>query len=212
MSGVAVLMPSLERADNLARVLDNLDDTRGDIPYAVYCMLDAGDDKSRDVCERRGVLYHTDDRGWFARRTDELFGLTSEPWVFTGTDDIVFPDAWCDRMFEAKQPGWKVIAPNDGHNPNGTNFLVNREYVETYGGHWNTPGHIFHPAYMHNFTDNELIEVAVVRGVFGRTMDVLVESTHPVWGNAEDDDTYRRARLRYDYDAELFGRRCHLWR
>jgi hypothetical protein len=204
-------MPTLDRPDNLRRVLGNLACVKGKVDFATYAMVDEDDIDSQKVCADYNVRYFLDHRGWFAPRTNQLFALTDEPWVFLGTDDIRFPNCWLDTMFRLKQPSWKVIAPDDGHNPAGTNFLVERAYVLEQGGHWGTPGLVFHDGYKHNFSDSELIEVADKRGVFGRVMEVCVEQRHPLWGNADDDATYQRARAKYATDEALFERRQHLW-
>lgn len=207
----AVLMPTLERPANLKRVLQDLKVTRGQTPYEIYCMVAETDIDSQRVCADFDVRYWIDERGWFAERTQALFELTDEPWVFTGTDDIRFSSGWLDRLFKSAPPSAKVIAPYDGHNPHPTNFLVNRAYVMEHGGHWGCPGKVFHPAYTHMFVDNEMVGVAVARDVFFYATDVLVEATHPHWGNAPQDDTYTRSQRRYEKDEKVYNRRKHLW-
>lgn len=205
---VGLFIPSLNRPHNLAKVLPRAKRTGA----AVYCVVDEDDIESQRVCADLEVRYWTDRAGWFCQRIQFLFDNTDEEWFFTGSDDVVYPADMFDGMFQAADPSWKVISPNDGHNANGTNYLIERSYVQEHGGHYGTPGLVYHQGYRHNWSDDELAEVAASRGVFGRTMGVLVESQHPVWGNAPDDATYQRARAKWADDEALFRRRCHLWR
>lgn len=206
----AILIPSLWRAAGVERVINNIRETTPE-EHAIYFVLDQNDPASQEVCNRYGVQFWTDDAGYFVPRLQYLFENTSEPWFFTGSDDIVFTRQWLSGCFAHVREGIKVVCPNDGHNPKGTNFLVERAYVDTFGGNWDPPGYVYNPGYKHNFSDDELVNVGIYRGVYTRAWDVLVESTHPTWGNAPMDDTYMRMYTADAADRELYYERWKLW-
>lgn len=206
----AILIPSLWRAKALQRVITNIRATTPE-PHAIYALVDEGDPASQEVCRNNGVAFWTDQAGYFVPRIQFLFEHTSEPWIFTGSDDIVHSPGWLSGCFSAMQPHHKICCPNDGHNPKGTNYLVEREYIMKQGGNFETPGKVYHPDYLHNFSDDELVNTGIYRGVYTRAWDVVVESTHPTWGNAPMDDTYMRMYTANDRDRELYYSRYHLW-
>lgn len=209
----SILIPSLNRPKNLERVLLNIRETTPE-PHRVYVMISENDIDSQRVCRQQRTVFWTDsdpDLQYFVPRIQALFEKTSEPWIFTGSDDIVFPNNWLTGCYSAVDVGMKVICPNDGHNPKGTNFLVNRDYIMTEGGNWDPPGYVYNPSYRHNRSDDEMVNVAIYRKIYARAMNVLVESTHPSWGNAPNDSTYDRVALVSWDDETLFQSRAYLW-
>lgn len=209
----AIYIPSLNRPRGLERVLLNIKISTPE-PHMIYVMVSEDDLESQNICRKNRVYYWTDvdpETQYFVPRIQRLFEKTSEPWFFTGSDDIIFSLNWLTRCFSAAEDNIKVICPNDGHNPKGTNFLVNRGYVMERGGNWDTPGYVYHPSYRHNYSDDELVNVALCRGVYARALNVLVESTHPCWGNAPSDSTYGRAYEVWGSDENLYKSRTHLW-
>lgn len=206
----AILIPSLWRPESLKRTIDNIRETTPE-QHAIYAMVDESDPASLEVCQTMGVSCWTDDAGYFVPRIQFLFEHTAEPFFFTGSDDIVYTPGWLTGCFAAMESHHKVCCPNDGHNPKGTNFLVERQYVLEQGGNFDTPGYVYHPDYLHNFSDDEMVNTGCFRGVYVRAMDVLVESTHPAWGNSQVDNTYMRMYEADAQDRELYYSRWHLW-
>lgn len=206
----AILLPSLWRPAGLDRVLHNIRDTTPE-EHAIYVAVDKADEPSIEVCQTHEVEWFTDDAGWFCERIQFLFEQSTEPWFFTGSDDIVHTPGWLSGCFKAVTDAVKVVCPSDGHNPKGTNFLVNREYVLERGGNFDTPGNVYHPDYQHNYSDDELVNTAIHRSVYSRAYDVLVESTHPAWGNAPVDATYQRVGPSWEPDRNLYMNRMQLW-
>lgn len=206
----AILIPSLWRPEGLSRVLHNLEKTTPET-HQVYACVDRNDGESMQVCLDFGVNFITDDGDYFVPRLQKLYEWSTEPWFFTGSDDIIFSNGWLTGCFAAAQDHHRVICPNDGHNPNGTNFLVSREYITEHSGTIDGTNEVYHPGYFHNFSDDELVGTARKRGVYTRAMGVLVESTHPGFGNAPDDDTYRKPRAMWGHDEALYHSRRHLW-
>lgn len=209
----AIFIPSLNRPRGLERVLLNIKDTTPE-PHIVYVMVSSTDIESQKICRGYGTAFWIDadpEKQYFVPRIQALFEKTNEPWFFTGSDDIIYSPGWLTGCFAAAEDKIKVICPNDGHNPKGTNFLINREYIMQEGGNWNTPGYVYHPSYRHNYSDDELVNVSLYRGIYTRALNVLVESTHPCWGNAPSDATYGRAYEVWGSDEALFWSRAPLW-
>jgi hypothetical protein len=178
----------------------------------VMVMVSDDDIESITVAKKAGACVYTDTGDTFPNRIAALMRYVMEPWIFTGSDDIRFTPGWLTGMFaEVHCEHDSVICPNDGHNANGTNYLIRRHYLDVHGGSVGEPGSVFHVGYRHNFADNELALTAAARGVYRRAWTVLVESMHPVWGNASDDTTYQVARAHWDHDSALFAARQPLW-
>jgi len=113
-----------------------------------------------------------------------------------------------------------VIATNDlsPHTANGdacTQPVVKRDYIKLHGGAWGEPGVTMHEGYIHNFSETELFDVAMYRGVAAFAPECVIEHVHPDWGKAEIDDTYRAGSRRpggWEHDRDLYTERSALWR
>lgn len=206
----AILIPSLWRPQSLERVIGNIRDTTPET-HGIYCVVDENDPASQEVCDRLGVAYWTDQAGYFVPRIQFLFEHTTEPWFFTGSDDIVHNPGWLTEAFAVADEQIKVVCGDDLGNAKGTNFLVERAYVMERGGNFDTPGYVYFPEYLHNYSDDEMVSTGIYRGVYRRAPKSVVQSMHPTYGNAPLDDTYFRMYNSNDRDRDIYDSRKHLW-
>jgi len=179
----------------------------------------AGDDDVLDAVNATGDQVEVVEpraRGDYAAKINHGYRHTSEPWLFTGACDITFHPGWWEACLRVADSGAQVIGTNDlgnRHTATGvlsTHTLVARDYADQWGT-ITDPGQILHEGYWHEFTDNELIDTARSRGLYGHAADAIVEHHHPLWGKARPDGMYDRALLRMGQGHALWKRRKQLW-
>ena len=59
-----------------------------------------------------------------------LFHATTEPYVFTGADDVIFYQGWLTAALGAMKAVDGVVVVNDLFNPDGTLALISRRYID----------------------------------------------------------------------------------
>ncbi len=181
--------------------------TSHDVQVFFYCV--ENDTESMDiVCELGARLYVDEPMDTrFSHRIQKLYRTTHAPWFLTGADDVIFRAGWQEEA-EKHMETHSVISFQDLNNPAlpGTNFLIERAYIEQQSGVWDEPNRVFHDGYFHNFVDNELVAVARSRGQFIQC-DGVIEHFHPTANRAAWDDVYEMAQGHFVSDAEEFNRR-----
>ena len=85
--------------------------------------------------------------------------------------------------------------------------MVRRAYIDEQGASWDGPGVVCHEGYAHWFVDDELVTAAKQRDTWTAAPHAKVEHLHPLWGLAEDDETYRLGREHIAEDKTLFEKR-----
>lgn len=130
--------------------------------------------------------------------------------IYTGSDDIRFHEGWLPKMLEKINEGYHVVVPQDLLNPNGTQALITREYIETQSCCVDVPNVVFFPGYRHCYAETEQFEVAKKRGVFARS-DAVVEHIHWANGKSKKDEDYDAGDRNSEGSHELFLSRRNLW-
>jgi hypothetical protein len=135
--------------------------------------------------------------GDYSRKINAGAQAGEAPWVFQGADDLAFRPGWDAAAIAAgEQTGAQVVGTLDLGNgsvtagKHSTHSLIRRSYIDDPGAAWGEPGNVLHEGYAHQFTDNELVEVAISRGTFTMAYTAIVEHLHPFWGKARRDPTY----------------------
>jgi len=216
---IDVLVPILGRSP--LEMLRTLGETTT-VPHAVFFICSPGDEMV-EVCRSTGhvtwVVEWEPGRADFARKINWAYEHTESPWIFQGADDIRFYPNWdVAAISVAYEKGAQVIGTNDLHNPGvkvratSTHTLIAREYIERCGGTCDGTGAIFSEAYDHQFVDNELIELAKLRGTWAFAEHSIVEHLHPVWNLAEWDETYLKAFRETEEDTRLFNQRRRMFK
>lgn len=216
MSVVAILVPVLNRPHRVKPLLDSIwaATPPGIVTRALF-ITDPGDDAERDaIGNARAAMIATG--GNYAEKIRAGVLATTEPYVFTGADDLEFQPGWFEAAAAAMTAGIEVVGVNDliprrpGREGHATHFLMSRSYAlaPTIDGQ---PGPFFQ-GFAHNFVDDECIATAKRRGVYAYAADSRVAHKHPMASTAPDDDTYRKGRASFRADRRLFLDRRHLWK
>jgi hypothetical protein len=211
---VAVLVPVLGRPDNAAPFMASLRASTG--LATVYAICDGDDTDTADAWRAAGakVLVDPGNPRTYARKVNLGYRETEEPWLFVTGDDVRFHPGWYDRaQYVAALAQAAVVGTNDLGNPrvmsgeHATHMLISRAYVDEFGASWDGPGVVAHEGYGHWYVDDELVTVAKDRGQWAAALDSIVEHLHPLWGKADDDDTYRLGQSHAAADRERFAAR-----
>jgi hypothetical protein len=214
----AVVVPVLGRPQNAAPFMESLRASTSPLATTVYAICDMDDETTYKAWAEAGAFPMTfadegDPPGTFAEKVNLAYKYTDEPWLFLVGDDVKFEPGWLDHAQHAARDGAHVVGTNDLHNPlvvageHATHLLVRRAYVDERGASWDGPKVVCHEGYRHWFVDNEIVETAKRRGVWAFAKHSKVEHLHPLWGLAEDDDTYALGRAHVEQDKALFEAR-----
>lgn len=205
---LAVLIPSMDRAWALARVVENLHEATPEEHTAYFFVNDSS---SAQELARLGERCWMDDGESWGRRINFGFFQTTEPYLFLGSDDLKFHPGWASAAMESMEQVDGVVSVNDMFNPRGTSALVSRHYIESLSGCADEQGVVVHSGYHHNFADVELFETAKKRGRFAYCETSVVEHLHWLAGKSKRDATYQRSDTTTELDRQLFHQRKHLW-
>jgi hypothetical protein len=221
LGGLVILVPILSRAHRVAPLVANIEATTPDARI-LFCCTPGDDEVIREVERWVGtyllVPRSPDGRHDYPRKINAGYRATTEPWIFTGADDIVFDPGWLDaaRVISA-QDDYGVIGTNDGGNPrvlagvHSTHSLVARWYADG-GCSPDRSFQIYHEGYWHEGCDDELVAVARARGAYAHAHEALVTHLHPDWGTMPTDGLYERDRgARMRAGRRLFAARRKLW-
>ncbi len=215
---IVVIVPVLGRPANAAPLAESIA-ANTTVPYRLVWVVSGYDEPQARACAEAGGTVRVSEfypqKGDFARKINEAYLDTDEPWIFQGADDIVFHPGWDTAAIEtAERTGARVVGTNDGHNPtvkaglHSTHTFIHRSYVDDPGASLDGPGTVFSEAYGHQYCDTELVELAKARGEWAFSAGSLVEHRHPFWvGRDRMDDTYRKGLATSRQDSLLYRRR-----
>lgn len=217
MTDLVILVPMLGRAHRVAPLLESI---RATCEARVLFCLTPGDGEVLAAVEAAGghcIMVRKEHRGDFQRKTNEGITATTEPYVFTGADDLQFHPGWYAAARAAMTPTTGVVGTNDlcssrvMAGDHATHMLVARWYIERHGT-IDEPGKFFHEGYPHEWCDDEAVGTAKKRGAWAFAADSIVEHLHPMNGKAPMDSMYAAQRARMRQGAALYNRRRRLWR
>lgn len=221
---IVVVVPVLGRPHAAAPLAANLADA-SDFPYRLVFVCSPGDAAQQRACADTYAdvltLAEPVGPGDFARKVNEAYRLTDEPWIFQAADDVRFEPGWDSAlMSHARVTGALVIGTQDSGNPvvkrgeHSTHTLVARSYADDPGASMDGPSTVFSEAYGHQYVDTELVELAKVRGVWSFCDGARVTHLHPFWDDRPRrllDETYMRGMSTSTQDARLFRQRARMW-
>lgn len=206
---VAILIPTLNRTHLIKPLIENI---RAVTPQPHKIYFTTQNPESRKIIrDMKAVLIEDEVSTDYVTRMNVMYHATDEPYVFTGSDDVVFHEGWLEPLLQAQQEGYFVAVPNDLLNPNGTQALISRKYIEEQSGCVDVPNVLFYPGYKHDFAETEQFETAKHRGVFKKCEDSVVEHMHWANGKAPHDDDYKLKESLSHTAMELYQSRVHLW-
>ena len=219
MEDVAVLVPVLNRPENVAPLVESFNATN-DGHATLYFIADADDIAEREAVEAAGGKIIDATRGsTYAQKVNAGVEHTAEGWLFVTGDDVRFHDGWIQQA-RLLSDRFDVIGTNDTagevKNPDvaagrhADHFFVRRAYVDEYGACLDGPGVLAPEVYRHWWVDKEIVGLAKARNVFSPCLTSIVEHLHPGYDGGERDATHMLAIESADADAKTFRSRLPL--
>jgi hypothetical protein len=218
---LAIIIPLWRRVSHVTRVYESALASTPDA--CVVFVASAGDDAVTDALSVSDLPFITIEGdgggiGDYASKINAGYRATSQPWLFTGADDLRFHPGWYEaaRTLASQNTGTGVVGTADLGNArtmdgtHSTHSLVARWYADS-GGSVDADHQIYHEGYAHWFCDDELIQTAVARGAYAHALDAVVEHLHASVGKSPDDGTYHRGRATAPLAQRRFQKRRQLW-
>jgi len=208
---VTVIVPVLNRPQNAEPFMRSLRASTGLADVVAVCSQ-SEDQYAWDAAGCGEVLFT--EKISFAEKVNLGLAKSDRRWVFLVGDDVRFHPGWLDHAQQvARDTGAKVIGTNDlgttrvTSGDHATHMLIARDYIDDVGASWDGPGVVCHEGYRHWYVDDEIVTAAKQRGVWAPSLASIVEHLHPLFGKAENDDTYRKGQYRMQSDQRLFRKR-----
>jgi glycosyltransferase involved in cell wall biosynthesis len=224
MKSVTVLVPAVNRPENVKRLVESFNATNDGTANLLY-LVDADSTEQKLAIEEAGARWEVCDRGTsYAAKMNYGFDHSDSDWVFLAGDDVEFTAGWIEAARKMSDR-YHIIGTSDSEpgrvrNPlvaagkHADHFFVRRQYVIDEGGSLEGPGILAPEAYYHWYTDKEMIQLAKARGVFTPCLDSVVIHHHPGYDGREDlrasDPTYMKAVEFSEMDEIAFRRRAPL--
>lgn len=234
---VAILIPTLGRADALAPLLQNIRETTPEGLYHVWFVVDQNDLPTHrklfligpEVIPPASDFNAVINDGTYPVKTKAGYEAAERyavrhwfdgDWAVLPTaDDVVFHEGWYEAAAARfEDPAVQVVGtldltPATASGKNVTMPIVRRSYVDEPGAAYDEPGVLFHTGYHHNAVERELWQLAKHRGVAVFEPKSVIEHRHHSFGTREPDDTDRKGNMaNWDADLALYHRRERLWR
>lgn len=214
---VAILIPVLGRPQRVVPTIESVAAATPEAHRLLFLVSDT-DEATIAALAAAGAdhLVVAAGRGSWACKINDGYRATTEPWIFTGADDLAFHPGWFTRALAWADDRTGMIGTNDIANPrvmtgaHSTHSLFRRSYVDELGT-IDGSGLVMHEGYAHQYADDEAVATAKARGVYAHAFDSIVEHLHPMVGKAADDDTYRLGRDGTQAGKRLFLQRRRLW-
>lgn len=204
----AILIPTLNRPQYIKALIKNIREVTPE-PHEIYFMT--SNKETKIIARENGAICFNDvGETDLITRTNALYRLTDEPLIYTGSDDMWCHEGWLSRLIEKIKEGYEVVVPQDLLNPNGTQALITRKYIEEQSCCVDVPNVVYYPGYKHDFAETEQFEVAKKRGVFSRS-DAVVEHLHWANGKNQKDEDYLIGEKNSVGGRELYESRMHMW-
>ena len=198
------------RSHLLPRLVDSIQATTES--YRIVVMAATGE--CAETAKALGTVDVIEDGGGtWSQRINHGFKMTTEPYIFTCGDDLVFHPGWYEAAMRCMDqiPGGGVVATNDLHNPAGVHFLVSRDYINTFGGYKDGQGIVFFEGFRHQYSDDAIRQTARSRGKFMYCEDSRTEHMHPGAGKGPMDATYQLGESTAGHDGQVFRENAELW-
>ncbi len=209
----AILIPSLNRPQNVRRTIENLAANTPEAHYTLWCVSDP---ESKKILDEAGEWYlddsDRDDRRYVTRMNRLLSYIEDARTIFFDSDDVIHHPRWLTYALAVMdETGKSCVVVNDQRNMAGTQAVIRREYLER--AVFDKPGLAFHPGYIHNYADNEMFYTAQVQDEFARAPLAVVEHLHPAFKAANAlpwDKTYLDAYRGIEHDLAIWRERHDL--
>lgn len=215
---ICIVVPVLKRPHRVLPTIQSVRDNTT-VPYRLLFVATAGDDEEIATLRMVNADFVVEPRhgvGDYAFKINRGYRESTEPYIFTGADDLSFHPGWDTAALAKMEGSIGVVGTQDRCNrfvlrgEHSTHSLVSRAYADRLGV-IDKPGAILAECYPHEYVDNELVATAKARGAWAFAEDSVVEHLHPCCGKAPTDPSYDRQSRRMAQGRPIFNRRAPMW-
>jgi hypothetical protein len=210
---LAILIPTVHRADKLQGILDNAHEVTT-VAHQVYFIAESSDEPTKralkDLAGDHVAVFG--EFGSCARAMNAGFQASTEPFVFTGNDDLWFHPGWeTAAINQLEQTGLAACGTNDGNGRMTCFAMVRRSYIESNSGVFDQPETLYHD-YQSQYVDTEFADYMKARGQWTEATESLTEHLHWEFGKADGGhQNYQKARETCSADEAIYRARRPLW-
>jgi glycosyltransferase involved in cell wall biosynthesis len=210
VADVAVLVPTVNRADMLEAVVQSIHDCTMN-SHHVYLIMEASDKESRAVARRLKARSVVGFYGSNATAVNAGYWASVEPFVAIVNDDCRFTPGWDVTALSYMSYTTHIVGINQGDGRCTSFSMVRRKYIEEHSGVYDQPNTLYHP-YLSQFPDTEFAEYAQHRGVWADAPDSVIEHLHWVFGKGDAyHPNYVKARDTFAADQAVYEERRRQW-
>lgn len=209
---IAVLVPTVNRADVLEGVLANIAEATT-VPHRAYVIAEYSDKDTVKVLRRlKGEhLSVFGDFGSAAKAMNAGYWASDEDFVFTSNDDVRLHEGWAEAALDVMGDDTHIVGTNDGNGRMTCFALARRSFIEQHSGVFDRRNVLWHE-YISQYPDTELADFAKHRGVWGEAPDSVTEHLHWEFGKADrNHPNYRKAADTVGRDHGTYTERRRLW-
>lgn len=212
---LGVYIPTLNRPDVLAGVIENLAASAPRKLYALTFVVEPFDEASLEECKRlRADVIVNPYTATYSNAIQAAFEQRPTEFFLNGNDDFDFRPGWAKAVLgHFTDPKVMAVGVDDGFPPRGIACIhvVRRTYIEEVGGVIDMPpGRVYFP-YEHNYIDPEFWATAERRGVTDWAREAQIRHLHAPSLGWYQDATYQKGQESAMRDGALFTSRQHLW-
>jgi hypothetical protein len=210
MVDLAVLVPTVNRADLLENLVTNIHETTV-TPHVIYLIIEVDDPGSWEVARHLDAVCVAGDFGSNAAAVNNGYWASTEPFVAIVNDDCRFIPGWDTIALSYMSDQVHIVGINQGDGRCQSFSMVRRAFIEKHSGVYDAPNTLYHE-YASQFPDTEFAEYAQHRGVWADAPDSVIEHLHWVFGKGDPDHpNYVKARDTFAQDSAVYEERRRQW-
>lgn len=203
MSRLAVLVPTVNRADVLDGLVANIHDTTG-TAHVVYLVMEDWDTDSIRAAACTDATAVVGVFGSNAAAVNGGYRHSTEPFLAIVNDDCRFTPGWDTAALKYMSDTVHIVGINQGDGRCTSFSMVRRSFIERHSGVFDEPDTLYHE-YVSQFPDTEFAEYAKHRGVWADAPDSVIEHLHWVFGKGDaNHPNYAKARDTFHVDEPVF--------
>lgn len=200
---IAVIIPTRDRAEMLAPLVENIQEAT-ESEHRVYLVMETADRRSIRAAERLDTVDVLGAYGRCSVAINAGYQASDEPFVAVANDDCVFHPGWDTAALRYFSETVHVVGLNDGSGDCKCFPIVRRAFIEQHSGVFDKPNTLFH-TYRSQGPDTEFSFYAMLRGVWAPAQDAVVEHRRIA------PELHTKAREAINDDLAEYNRRWPLW-
>jgi hypothetical protein len=199
---IAVIVPTLDRADRLAALVANIREVTT-AEHRIYLVMERDDRASIAAAASLETIDVIGEFGCCSAAINAGYWASDESFVAIANDDCVFHLGW-DTALHLFREGVHVVGLNDGGGDCKCFSLVRRSFIEQHSGVYDKPNTLFH-TYRSQGPDTEFAFYAMLRGVWTAAPECVIEHRRI------DPEMHFKARDSINEDLAEYNRRWPEW-